>query len=197
MRFCCSCTSSIVIVDVSNLYLIGKTQFKFLRIPLLILMKKLWNVSSPPFSPFFDISTVLPRGPSRCRVWQIPISFPPNSIQRQHKLSKAGTHSHLNFASYFHTRCINEFDKSESVPHIVDHYWLIPFPGVQLYNMRYVGLIFKVSLTNPRSAGNEEKVFWTVIEVMKYLTFVNNDAKNIQARINQNDLKLGNLSKTF
>ena len=25
---------------------------------------------------------------------------------------------------------------------------------------------------------------------MKYLTFVNNDAKNIQARINQNDLKL-------
>ena len=47
MRFCCSCTSSIVIVDVSNLYLIGETHFQFLRIPLSILMKKLWNVSPP------------------------------------------------------------------------------------------------------------------------------------------------------
>ena len=130
---CCWCTSSIVIVDVSNHDLNEDTHIKFLRIPLLILMKKLWNVSSSPPSLLFDISTVLQRGRSRCRVLQIPISFPQKLIQRQQKLSKAGTHSNLNFAPYFHTHCINELDKSESVPHIVNHYWLIPLPGVQLY----------------------------------------------------------------
>ena len=74
---------------------------------------------SPLPSLLFDIFIVLQKGPSRSRLLQIPISFPQCLIQRQQKLSTAGTHSNLNFAPYFHTHCINELDKSESVPHIV------------------------------------------------------------------------------
>ena len=77
-----------------------RDSFSVLANPFINSYEEIMKCVTPP-SLLFDISNVLQRGHSRCRVWQIPISFPPNSIQRQQKLSTAGTHSNLKLCSLF------------------------------------------------------------------------------------------------